>query len=411
MKICLNDMLYAFSCTLDCVEHDLLGITTRHSERVAYMSSQIGKNMGLDERGLLDLSACAILHDNALGEYIQEEVDKGNEILTHKENLGDFALHCVLGERNAREIPFFGDVENVILYHHENADGSGPFGKKADEVPLYAALIHLTDQLDSVFDFTVMTESKYRELVAFLREKTGSLYAPAHAEAFLDTFGLEKFMEMAANDIDALLAGSLPRIFADYRPAQVVAFSTIFARIADYKSRFTRNHSVGIAEKAGIMGAYYRFDDELRAKFYLAAALHDIGKLMVDIEVLEKPERLTAEEYHAIQKHAVYSHNILRRVQGFEDITLWASRHHEKLNGKGYPFGLSAQDLGFYERLMGCLDIYQALVEDRPYKDKMTHRDAVMELTYMARHGLIDENIVEDINDALKEQNAPADCP
>ena len=411
MKISFNSLLYAFSCALDYVEHDLLGIATHHSKRVAYMSVHLGESFGLGDDQKSDLAACALLHDNALNEYIQEEVGKGNDVLKSG-NLGDFPRHCIIGEQNANSIPFFGRVDNVILYHHENADGSGPFGKRTGEIPLYASLIHLTDQLDTLFDLSDVSDEKYRRVGLFLKEKAGALYAPAHAEAFLDTFSRKKLNEMADPVLDYALNRNLPSYYTDYSPEQVASFASIFAKIIDYKSRFTKDHSVGVAEKAAVMADYFRFSPEEKAGFFLAAALHDIGKLAVDVKILEKPDRLSAEEYAAIQQHALYSYRLLRNVKGFSQITSWASLHHEKLDGTGYPFGLKAANLGFEERLMTCIDIYQALIEKRPYKASVGHGEAICILNNMAHAGLVDADIVDSLHDALKkdEEQPPETC-
>ncbi len=157
-------------------------------------------------------------------------------------------------------------------------------------------------------------------------------------------------------------------------------------------------HSMGIAQKAIRMAKYYNYDDETTMKLYFAAAVHDIGKLVIDRDVLEKPDKLTESEHIYMQNHAYYTYDILKDIRGFEDIVSWASSHHEKLNGKGYPFGKTAEELGFNERLMACLDIYQALTEERPYKEGYEHEKVIQIMTNMANNNYIDGSIVDDIN-------------
>jgi HD-GYP domain-containing protein (c-di-GMP phosphodiesterase class II) len=115
--------------------------------------------------------------------------------------------------------------------------------------------------------------------------------------------------------------------------------------------------------------------------------------------VLEKPARLTDEEYVYIQNHAWYSYQILSQVRGFEDVCRWASFHHEKLDGTGYPFGKMGYELNGLERLMGCIDIYQALVEDRPYKAGYDHAKAIGIMRSMACSNKIDGSIVSDVDE------------
>ncbi len=112
-----------------------------------------------------------------------------------------------------------------------------------------------------------------------------------------------------------------------------------FAKIVDYKSSFTSRHSIGVAEKASLLAKYMGYDSITVQKMYLAGALHDIGKMAVGNEILEKPDKLTDDEFSTMKNHAGYTYLILSEVNDFEEIRDWAAFHHEKLNGKGYPFG------------------------------------------------------------------------
>ena len=146
------------------------------------------------------------------------------------------------------------------------------------------------------------------------------------------------------------------------------------------------------------MGSFYGYDEEKLTKLYLAGCLHDIGKLVIDRDVLEKPDKLTDTEYIHIQTHAYYTFFILSPIRGLKDVTAWASNHHEKLDGTGYPFGKKASELTKEERLLGCLDIYQALSEKRPYKSGMSHEQSMKILYDMADTGKLDSDICKDID-------------
>ena len=151
----------------------------------------------------------------------------------------------------------------------------------------------------------------------------------------------------------------------------------LFAQIVDYKSPFTSTHSIGVAEDAERLSRYMGFDEETVQKMYLAGALHDIGKVAVGNEILEKPGRLTEDEFAVMKHHAAYTYYILSGVDDFDEIRDWAAFHHERLDGTGYPFGKTAAELNTQERMMACIDIYQALTESRPYKQGMPHEKLV----------------------------------
>ena len=135
-------LLSACSYALDCVEAELVHVSDKHAKRVAYMSVCMAEQLGISCESLQDLAACALLHDNALTQYIQEELHKD---VTNVPQASQVGIHCTLGEKNIQRLPFHTDVKNVILYHHENANGSGPFGKTWEEVPIFSRIIHLSD--------------------------------------------------------------------------------------------------------------------------------------------------------------------------------------------------------------------------------------------------------------------------
>lgn len=397
MKLDFNGMLYALSYALDCVEGELAGVKTGHGKWVAYLSVLLGKQFRLTEEELLDLAACAVLHDNALTQYISEERN------VSKENLPHLGRHCILGEENIRKFPFHTDVSNVILYHHENADGTGFFGKKAEETPLMAQLIHFADMLDIACQFQKISKENYQNINVYLADKKDTFFSEAIVEAFYQVMPKGKYLELYDKDIDNLLKQEIHSSVTEYSFSQIQEMMKVFARIVDYKSSFTRKHSEQLAQKLLLMADFYGYEEAKKERLYVAGMLHDIGKMAIDNDVLEKPDKLTDTEFAYMQNHAWYTYVILSQMEGFEDITRWASRHHEKLNGNGYPFGLTAKDLDKEERLVACIDIYQALSEDRPYKPGMSHEKCISIMRDMAKNGFIDGEITEEVNEVLYE--------
>ena len=102
-----------------------------------------------------------------------------------------------------------------------------------------------------------------------------------------------------------------------------------------------------------------------------AALLHDIGKLGVSNAILEKPGKLTAEEFDSVRKHPFYSYEILRRIPAFADFSYDAAAHHERFDGKGYWRGLTAEQLSFTARILAVADVFDALRAKRPYRDAL----------------------------------------
>lgn len=405
MEFDFNGILFALSYALDCVEHDLLGVTSNHGKRVAAIAMCIGNRMGVltrdEERQIL--SACAVMHDCALSEYIQDEFD-GSYVAATDSSLHNFGKHCLMGEEAMKMMPFdTKETEGAILYHHENADGSGPFGKRTEEIPQTARLIQIADVVDASFDLSWIDDEKRQKVLTFLNGNIGRLFGQAEAGAFLNLIREDDLSCLRNEKIDVFLHSLLPGGTVSCTPQELMDFAGVFARIVDYKSHFTKTHSIGIAQKAYDMALFYQTDQELAARLFFAGALHDIGKLVVDRDILEKPDKLDNAEYKHIQTHVYYTYKILSDIPGLEEITKWATYHHEKLDGTGYPFALSAEGLGKWERMMACLDIYQALTEERPYKKGMTHEETIQILTTMAENGKLDLQIIQDIDQKYKE--------
>ena len=402
LSIDIVGLLGACSYALDCIEAELVNVSNKHGKRVAYMSVCMANYWNVESDALQDLAICALLHDNALTQYITEEVQKNPSIDIRDDSLNKKTnLHCIYGEKNIAKIPFKTNVSKVILYHHEQADGRGPFRKVWQETPLFARIIHLADIIDAIANSAEFTQGKWDICCEFLEKQKGKLFDDECVEAFFETVSKDTFISFADGSFESKLWEIVPRkkqIF-DWNTCKNIA--DFFADIVDYKSPFTSRHSIGVAEKAAQYARYIGYDVLDIEKMYLAGALHDIGKMMVGNEILEKPDKLTDEEFDKMKNHAGYTYLILSQVDDFEEIRDWAALHHEKLNGKGYPFGKTADELNEQERIMACVDIYQALTEERPYKKGMSHEKACDILDDMAKKGFVDADVSHKMRDCF----------
>ena len=387
----------ACSYALDCIEAELVNVKNKHGKRVAYISVCMAKYCAIQGDALQDLAICALLHDNALTQYISEEVQKypdtdiKNDLSENKTN-----MHCVYGEKNITKIPFKTDVTGVILYHHEHADGAGPFRKTWREIPLFARIIHLADVIDVAGNGKEFGD-RWEFICRYLSENKGRLFDSECVNAFFRAFSKESFMCLSDSSFESKLWEIVPREKCGVDRETCKNIADFFAGIVDYKSPFTSRHSLGVAEKAAFFAQYIKSDSLSVQKMYLAGALHDIGKMAIGNEILEKPDKLTDEEFSKMKNHAGYTYLILSEVDDFEEVRDWAAFHHEKLNGKGYPFGKTAEQLNKPERIMACIDIYQALTEDRPYKKGLSHEKACDILDDMAQKDFIDSDISKKI--------------
>ena len=403
MEIDIRGLLSAFSFALDCVEAELIHVTSNHGKRVAYMSVCMAEKMGVSDDALRDLAACALLHDNALTQYINEEFYSDiSNIDTLKVSSDDITprqlgMHCIYGEKNLKKYPFKTGVKDVILYHHEEADGSGPFEKKWTEVPLFARIIHFSDMLDAFCKAQKFDEDVFNKAVHFIEKNKDKRFDSEVTKMFFDAFDKDEFSRLGDEHIEEYFWEKVPCEKSFYSFNVLKDLADLFAKIIDYKSEFTSRHSLGVARTASKISEIMGYDKVICDKMYLAGTLHDVGKIAIGNEILEKPARLTDEEFAKMKNHAGYTYMILSKVDGFEEIRDIAAFHHERLDGSGYPFGKRADELTTLQRIMACADIYQALTEKRPYKDGMDHDKACEILKDMADKNWIDKNITEVI--------------
>lgn len=403
MEIDIIGLLSAFSFALDCVEAELIHVTSNHGKRVAYMSVCMAEKMGVSDDALRDLAACALLHDNALTQYINEEFYSDiSNIDTLKVSSDDITprqlgMHCIYGEKNLEKYPFKTGVKDVILYHHEEADGSGPFEKKWTEVPLFARIIHFSDMLDAFCKAQKFDEDVFNKAVHFIEKNKDKRFDSEVTKMFFDAFDKDEFSRLGDEHIEEYFWEKVPCEKSFYSFNVLKDLADLFAKIIDYKSEFTSRHSLGVARTASKISEIMGYDKVICDKMYLAGTLHDVGKIAIGNEILEKPARLTDEEFAKMKNHAGYTYMMLSKVDGFEEIGDIAAFHHERLDGSGYPFGKMADELTTLQRIMACADIYQALTEKRPYKDGMNHDKACEILKDMADKNWIDKNITEVI--------------
>ena len=197
----------ACSYALDCIEAELVNIKNKHGKRVAYISVCMAEYLAIQGDALQDLAMCALLHDNALTQYISEELKK-DSVINGKKDLSEKKtnLHCIYGEKNITKIPFKTDVSNVILYHHEHADGTGPFQKKWNEIPLFARIIHLADTID------IIGNNSWNFICQYLLKNRDGLFDSECVNAFFHAFtNSESFICLSDNSFEMKLWEIIPR--------------------------------------------------------------------------------------------------------------------------------------------------------------------------------------------------------
>jgi len=386
----MDSLCFMFSKAFDVIEEEHTGASEYHSLRVASLCARMGKYEGSEDDSLLALLTCALFHDNALTEYALEGYQETN-----------LRPHCEYGQRNVEWLPFAKNVDGYILHHHSCENGKGPFG--AREFPHEAALIGAAD----ISDFTYHMQRVPPGELGLLRDKIaariGTFSTKRAVEALLDVLNSETLESLRDENINATVRQLFPSWKARMEDESVLRLSRFISFIIDCKSIYTRKHSEQIANRAWLMGNYYGYTRAENIQLFLAASLHDIGKIATPSAVLEKPGKLDKDEYRIVMEHVRHTYDWLVEVDGLGKICPWASEHHEKLDGTGYPFGKRDTELDLNSRLLACIDIYQAVCEERPYHAARSHADTMPILYNMSENGFIDGKIVNDLDEVMAE--------
>ncbi len=405
----VSELLGALSYALDLTEGQPAG----HCVRASWIGLRIGRALGLSDADLWDLSHAILLKDLGCSSnaaricqlYLTDDIgfkrdfkqvddhlfhivsfvlshtglkaglsDRFRAMLFIFQNGGQVAkelieTRCQRGATIARRLHFSETVTEAIASLDEHWNGGGkPAGLAGTEIPLFSRVALLAQVVD-VFALSAGAEAAIGEA----RRRSGSWFDPAVVRAF----------EAAAAEPDFWTALRSPTIEADLFAAvparhQMIAdedylddAANAFAEVIDSKSPFTSGHSSRVALYADMVAEEMGYAAGARRRLRRAALLHDIGKLGVSNAILDKPSKLDDGEWQAMRRHADYSAKILARVGAFAGAAEVGGHHHERLDGKGYPYGLSAEQISPEVRIVSVADVFDALTADRPYRAAM----------------------------------------
>ncbi len=144
-----------------------------------------------------------------------------------------------------------------------------------------------------------------------------------------------------------------------------------FARTIDMKDRYTKGHSTRVADYTALLTRELGYDEETIEKYYNIALLHDIGKIAIKPEVLNKAGKLTDEEFTLIKSHSTYGYNVLKDISIMPELAHGAHYHHERPDGHGYPEGLKGEKIPRVAQIIAVADTFDAMYSDRPYRKRM----------------------------------------
>ena len=370
----MYDLVYSITNTSDLVSNEI----TNHHKKVAYLAFRIAEKLPLSREQQRDVFIAGLLHD--VGAFSTE--DRLELIEKETPNMHD---HAFIGANILEDFSPLKDIANIIRYHHvpwKNGKGRA-FG--GDCVPLSSHIIHLADRIVVLIDSSKEIIGQIKRICDKTKNGSGNIFVPELVDTFLSISVQEYiWLDLTYKPLLAIIPNMLSFETVELDLDEVLNFSEILAGIVDFRSPFTANHSYGVAAVAENLASLIGFSDYECKMIRVAGLLHDLGKLAINNEILEKPDKLEPDEYNAIRSHTFYTYRTLQSIKGFETINLWASFHHERLDGSGYPFHMTGENISLGSRIMAVSDIFTAIAEERPYRKGMKEGAVIKILEDMA---------------------------
>ncbi len=407
----VRSLLSALAKAMNLINPDM----ENHHQETAYLAYQIGMEMGLHTEDLHLIASAALLHD------------VGTIVMPQRENLAAIESHrreiARIGAEMIRDLEPFEMIANIIELCQNGWRENVEFSKtracsravhgNIEQCIDVAECIHLADVISALWD----EEGEILNQVPMIREAVEAGRGTEFSDKAVDAF--QRVSQREFVWMDFVLNPTFLMFFTgdmhDLSLEETVELTQLMSRIIDFRSSFTAMHSAGVAASAKELARLAGMNEEDCMKMEIAGNLHDVGKLRVPNEILEKPGKLTEEEFNKVKEHPYYTRLILMDIEGFEEIADWAGFHHEKLNGRGYPFHFDSGFLSLGSRIMTVADIFSAITEERPYRKPMSREQAMKVMWENVERGEICRDIVqllEDnydaVNDARKKKSQEA---
>ena len=340
-------VVYAVNTTLRRIDERLVN----HGERVAFIASTICKygKFDLDIKTLFMLS---FFHD--IGAYKRINLD---ELLIF--DVDNVEEHCIYGYLFMKHLTPLSKSAEAILYHHsswENIKGKNlTYGE-------YAAMIHLADRMDVLFG----AGKSNRQILGTLDEYK-KIFKEDHLAAAEGCL-MENILN--ADIVKSDFHNRNLEICKHFNPSalRTLEYLKMIVYSIDFRSDHTVTHSINTVAISINIARHFNLSQKEIDDIYIGSLLHDIGKVAIDLSILESPGRLSDDEMCIMRTHVEETGYIIKGVIPDEIYEISMS-HHEKLDGSGYPRGLKGNDLTLSQRIVAVSDIVSALCSRRSYKE------------------------------------------
>ncbi len=300
-------------------------------------------------------------------------------------------LHTVVGGYILSNFLGLYEFSDIAFYHHLPASELDILNPSH----VFSNIVAAADFLAIHFEASEMPISK--DTVKSKLMENSEMFFPEILRATISIVEKDYVWWSLEDPVDFYMRYASPREEGGERTDEdtLLELGYFMAYIVDAKSPFTRKHSERIADISRALGSELGLDGEKQLHLYIAGLFHDIGKIAIDNSILEKPGPLSQKEFWRMRKHVFYTRKLLEHFarEGYE-WPEWASQHHERLDGSGYPLRLKECEIPLESRILQIADVFVALTEDRPYRSPMSFNEAISFLSKEVREGKMDPDVL-----------------
>ncbi|WP_083267347.1 HD-GYP domain-containing protein [Robinsoniella peoriensis] len=352
-----------------------------HGIRVAYIVLKMLEAEGIsDQKRIRDLCFLTMVHD--VGAYKTEEINDMVQFET-----GNVWNHSIYGYLFLKYLSPFSELSSVILFHHTDYEKLIRIPDLQSDIIKWAQIVNLADRMD-----VCMQTGEVKDITNFLERFREKKFSSEVVDLFLTVEKKDHVLENLRRNHEEKLNISKEVFMSlgnpSYAKEEIDTYLKMIVYAIDFRSPFTVIHTITTTSISRELAVLMDLDENQVTQIYYGALLHDLGKIGIPVEILEYPGKLSPQAMKIMKTHV----NITEEIMNSEIepvVAKIALRHHEKLDGSGYPRGLKSDDLTLSERIVAIADIVSALYGRRSYKEAFAKEKIVGILSEMKENGLL----------------------
>lgn len=357
-----------------------------HGHRVAYSMMKVLESLEYSQEYIRDITMVSLIHD--IGAYKTEEIDQMMYFETDK-----VWEHSIYGYLFLKYLSPISKYDYILLYHHLTYQEIKNMRIENKEI---IQLLYLIDRIDIYWH----QDNKLEKIEDFFKKHQGTKFSKESIDIFKEADKKYHILKKVYLDKDYLSLTAME--YPTYSKEDLSLFLRMISFTIDFRSSYMAAHCMTTASIASSISKIMNLDEETSEDIFYGAILHDIGKVATPMEILNARYHLSTEEMSIMREHILHTISILKGCIKTEVANI-AGRHHERVDGSGYPLGLEGRELALGERIVAVADVFSALIGKRSYKNAYAK-----EMTITIINDLVEKKKIDSMITSIILQNYDA---